>query len=412
MVMASAPLTRRNEGKVIAGVAAGLADRLDVSPLVVRIGFVALAFAGATGILLYVLGWLLMPPATSSPSIARTAVARGQDSRQVVAVGLIVLGVLLLLRQGNLWFDDAVVWPVTVSAMGLYVIWRQAGLGTTETGSSGEMRRRLSPLTGELKGRSTARLVGGVALVAIGVGLFLAANDALAAARQGLLATGAVVSGLALVFAPWWARLVRDLADERRARIRSQERADLAAHLHDSVLQTLALIQRNSGDARAVSTLARQQERELRSWMYTPAATTGDPAQAERLAARLKAAAEEVEDHHGVPVEVVTVGDCALDDRLAALVLAAREALSNAARHSGAASVALYGEVEDEKATVFVRDRGDGFDAASVPTDRRGIADSIVGRMARHGGRASVRATPGEGTEVELVMPRTPGAPR
>ncbi len=202
---------------------------------------------------------------------------------------------------------------------------------------------------------------------------------------------------------PWMARQARALAAERAERIRSQERAELAAHLHDSVLQTLALIQRRSGDARTVGTLARRQERELRQWLGGVA-----PAAAESsLAAALTAAAQEIEELHGVEVEVVTVGDCPLDDRLRALVGAAREAMANAARFSGAGKVDLYAEVgADTGVQAFVRDRGAGFDPASVPADRRGLRESIIGRMERHDGRARVESEPGEGTEVELTMER------
>jgi signal transduction histidine kinase len=242
----------------------------------------------------------------------------------------------------------------------------------------------------------------GIVLVVTGIVMFRDASDAPDVARQGMVATAAVFAGLALVVGPWWWRLTRDLAEERRERIRSQERAEVAAHVHDSVLQTLALIQRNAGDPRLVSTLARQQERELRTWLYG----RSEPDPAESLAAALKRVSEEVEDLHGVPVDTVEVGDCGLDERLKALVLASREALANAARHSGAATVSAFLEVEPHQVTVFVRDRGSGFEAEQVPADRRGIAESIVGRMRRNGGRVSVRSQPGEGTEVELVMPR------
>lgn len=242
----------------------------------------------------------------------------------------------------------------------------------------------------------------GLVLVVTGVVMFRGAGEAPDVARQGMVATAAVFAGLALVVGPWWWRLTRDLTTERRERIRSQEKAEVAAHVHDSVLQTLALIQRNSADPRLVGKLARQQERELRSWLYGPE----KPAPAETLANALARVGAEVEDRHGVNVEVVEVGDCPLDDRLRALVHSAREAMANAARHSGTGHVSSFLEVEPHQVTVFVRDRGSGFEPELVPSDRRGISESIVGRMQRHGGAARVDARPGRGTEVELQMPR------
>jgi signal transduction histidine kinase len=209
------------------------------------------------------------------------------------------------------------------------------------------------------------------------------------------------VVALALIFAPFWVRLARGLAVERAARIRSQERAEVAAHLHDSVLQTLALMQRRAGDPREVAALARRQERELRAWL-NGRREAGEAT----VALALETAAAEVEESHGVPVEVVAVGDAPLDARAEALVAAAREALVNAAKFAGDGPVALYAEVAPERIEVFVRDRGPGFEPAAVPEDRRGLRESIVGRMERHGGRATVHTAPGAGTEIELVLER------
>ena len=246
------------------------------------------------------------------------------------------------------------------------------------------------------------QVVVGALLVAAGAGLYLTAGDGVGA-RRALVAAAAVCAGLALVAGPWWWRLSHDLASERRERIRVQERDEVAAHIHDSVLQTLALIQRNSTEPKMVATLARQQERELRAWLYgNPPPTDPD----ESLAAALQRVSDEVEDLHGVKVETVQVGDCPLDDRVGAILLSSREALSNAARHSGVTALSAFLEVEPHQVTVFVRDRGCGFDPENIPGDRRGIAESIMGRMNRYGGKAAVRSTPGEGTEVEMVMPR------
>jgi len=215
-----------------------------------------------------------------------------------------------------------------------------------------------------------------------------------------VLAVVMTVIGLALLTGPWWIRMVSDLGEERSERIRSQERAELAAHLHDSVLQTLALIQRNATSPREVTRLARGQERELRTLLYGARVASGP------LSEALRSAAGEVEDSYAIKVDVVVVGDALLTDRLGALVAACREALVNAAKHAGVDAVSLYAEVEDGACLCFVRDRGSGFDPAAVDPDRQGLRGSIIGRVERHGGQVSVRSSPGAGTEVEIRMPK------
>jgi signal transduction histidine kinase len=244
----------------------------------------------------------------------------------------------------------------------------------------------------------------GIALV-IGAGiLFLYANGALDAASDAALAAVVVLVGAGLVLAPFLWRLGRNLAAERAERIRSQERAELSAHVHDSVLQTLALMQKSADDPREVAALARRQERELRSWL----SGAPEPRPDERLGDALHAMAAEVEESHGVAVEVVAVGDWELDEHAGALVAAAREALVNAAKFAGDnGPIRVYAEAGAERVQVFVHDRGPGFDLAAVPADRRGVRESIVGRMERHGGRAEVRTAPGAGTEVELTLERS-----
>ena len=234
--------------------------------------------------------------------------------------------------------------------------------------------------------------------------VFLQFTGALAAATDVALAALVVAIAFGVIFAPWFLRLLTSLSAERAERIRSQERAEVAAHLHDSVLQTLALVQKRADNPREVAALARRQERELRSWL------SGGPARddGERwLAAALEAAAEEIEQAHGVPVDVVAVGDARLDRDGEAVIAAAREAMLNAAKFGDGAAVAVYAEARDDGLQVFVRDRGPGFDPATVPDDRRGVRESIVGRMQRHGGRATIHASPGGGTEVEIVLERS-----
>jgi signal transduction histidine kinase len=246
---------------------------------------------------------------------------------------------------------------------------------------------------------SYARLVVGVGLMVTALVLFAAQTGQAGVARDVLIAGVLGVAGLALMVGPWLFRLAGDLSEERAERVRSQERADVAAHLHDSVLQTLALIQKHADDGRTVARLARAQERDLRSWLYED-----DQQAATSVAGGLRACAAEVEDAHGLPVEVVTVGDIPYSEQTRPLVLAAREAMVNAAKHSGAEKVDVYAEMADGLVEVFVRDRGKGFDEAEVPADRLGVRNSILDRMRRHGGTATLRTAPGQGTEVRLSM--------
>jgi signal transduction histidine kinase len=322
---------------------------------------------------------------------------RGRGAAEVaIGVGLLVLAFLLTMRALGLWFSDVLVWPVVLLASGGALLWRQ---------SFGPPREEPAPEPAgpEEERRERASVVSrtglGVVLVVAAGLVFLQATGALSAARDVLLAMLVVAVGLAVILSPWIVRLVRSLASEREERIRSQTRAELDAHLHDSVLQTLALVQKRADDPRAVAALARTQERELRAWL------AGREGGHERLAAALEQVAGEVERAHGVPVEVVVVGDRELDARGEALVAAAREAMVNAAKFGGQSPVDVYAEAGAGELQVFVRDRGPGFDPAAAPPDRRGVRESIVGRMARHGGRAVIHSAPGAGTEVELTLP-------
>ncbi len=305
--------------------------------------------------------------------------------------GLMVLGLLFVFRELDIWWSDALVWPLVLATAGAALFWRQFAGSGDESAEGRPRRSRLGPYRGGF----------GIALLLGAAVLFLYINGALEAGGQVALAGLTAVIVIGLVLAPVWARLAGSLSAERAERIRSQERAEVAAHLHDSVLQTLALIQKNPGDSRRVSTLARSQERELREWL------AGKPGgeRSRLLADSLKAAAAEVEERHQVPIEAVTVGDRPLDERCGALVAASREALTNAARHAGdAGAIRLYAEITPTRVQVFIRDRGTGFDPDAVPADRHGLRDSIIGRMERNGGRAEVRSDPGEGTEIELTL--------
>jgi signal transduction histidine kinase len=367
--------------------------------------------------------------------------------RIAIGTGLLVLSGLLFVRAAGPWPGDAIVWPTVVAALGALLIWRAPGVvparrrgwaahrpseapppslsssqlsspsplrspsplpssSSSSSSSSPSPSRESSPRVRALGRPEVSRGGLGVALVLAGGFAFLWANGAIRPAGEAVLAGLAVLVAVALIFAPSWRRLARSLAAERNERIRSQERADVGAHLHDSVLQTLALIQRSAEDPKQVTALARRQERELRGWLAEgdSRASPGEPD--DSLAHALEAAAAEVEAVVGGSVEVVAVGDCPLDERAGAVVGAAREAMLNAAKFAGQAPVSVYAEMSGERIRVFVRDRGAGFDPATVPRGRRGVRESIVGRMRRAGGRATVRSLPGGGTEVEIALDR------
>jgi signal transduction histidine kinase len=390
------PLARPRDGRMLAGVAVGTAAHLRLDPLVVRAAFVVLGATGF-GVVAYALLWLTMPVAAPGEEPAAAAegrfagVLRGSPSpsrRQVAGLALLGVGALALLGRLSAFSGSDVVLPLVLVGVGLAVIWRQLDADRT-------LRRPQVRWV----------LAGGGVLAAAGVVLLLATTGQLANARNGFAATVVILLGVALATAPLWRRLLDSRAAERAARVRSEERAAVAAHLHDSVLQTLALIQRHADEPQAVSRLARSQERELRAWLYEPAAAAGGT-----WAGLVAGLVADVEADHALTVDPVVVGDAPVDDALAALGAATREALVNVAKHAGVPSADLYTEVTPERVAVFVRDRGKGFDPDTVPGDRRGLRDSVSGRLERLGGTATVRSEPGEGTEVELVLPRQAAA--
>jgi signal transduction histidine kinase len=329
---------------------------------------------------------------------------KNRDAGQFVSFGALALGGLLLgwLVTGGSG-PLGMVWPVVIMILGAGLIWHRADPAQRLRWSSQAPRFPWAAVVigGGSRWQTVFRLLSGGLLVGVGLVGFLAWSGELGAARDGLLFGGVLLAGVAVVAGPWAWRTVTELRAERAERIRSQARADIAAVVHDQVLHTLALIQRNAEDPREVARLARGQERELRNWLYKPTASP-----TEKLSAALEAAAAEVEDTYAITVDVVVVGDADVDEALLAMVRAAREALVNAGKHAGVATVSLYAEVEQDDVSVFVRDRGAGFEPGAVDGDRHGISGSIVGRMERHGGTAEIRTAPGEGTEVRLRMSR------
>ena len=355
------PRLRRAEGDgALAGVCAGIAKSLRVDATLVRLTFALLAFAGGAGIAAYAGAWLALAPEDGPPPSPRR--------RLLGYVALAIAGAIALRGFG---FSDSLIWPAALCGAGILLA----------------------------RGRSGAPVVVGLSLAAVGVILFVDQN-ATSSGRDAAFESSAVAIALILVLGPWAWRLAAERDSERTARIRSQERAEMAARVHDSVLQTLALVQREAGDPRRVAALARRQERELRSWLYPDARSDGAS-----LASAIDASAAEVEELHGVPVELVRTGDVPLDDRVESLVLAAREAMANAAVHSGADEVATFVDVGDDEIAIYVRDRGTGFDPEALPPNSHGIAESIRGRMERAGGTATLVSS-ADGTEVELRLRR------
>ena len=408
----SAPLRRDPEHGVVAGVCAGISERLGIDPVLLRIGFVLLVIATAgLGAIAYAIAWLVIPAngATSHRDRASTRPPRVRRGgwRVAAGAGLLALSALLVFRELGIWWSDALVWPLVLATAGAALLWRQSRAMQPAAVDATPPSAIADPATAPRRAGPADLYRGGfgIALVVGAALLFLSANDALGATREAVLAVLVGVMALALILAPFLWRLGRNLAAERAERIRSQERAELAAHLHDSVLQTLTLMQKRAGDEREVAALARRQERELRAWLFDGRR----PRDESSLAAAIESVAAEVEDSHGAAIDVVTVGDRRLDDPGEALVAATREALTNAAKFAGGAgTIAVYAEMGPERAQVFVRDRGAGFDPASVPADRRGLRESIVGRMERNGGRAMIRSAPGTGTEIELTIEMEP----
>ncbi|MCL1800598.1 MAG: PspC domain-containing protein [Promicromonosporaceae bacterium] len=409
------PFLRPERGRVIAGVCAGLAANLRVRVLWVRLAMVLLALLGGAGVALYLFWWLTIPSgdpyaaAAASRPAALTRLAgrlRGPEAgpaiaRREVVLGLVLLAVatvLIAVRAGWQW-QQSWIPPAMLIGGGLLVAWSQMnsrfddGSAVSSAGGSATWRGGF------------VRLVGGLVLVAIGAFVFLGQDTPWRTLLQTGAAMLALLLGVVVVFAPWWLRMAGVVSEERAAKAREAERADIAAHLHDSVLQTLALIRANAASPVEVERLARSQERELRRWLYMDRAASSSS-----VAEQLREMVAAVEDGtvgktgQGAPVDLVVVGDVEPSANSDALLGAVREALVNAVAH-GAPPVSVYFEVSASGLEAFIRDRGDGFDIAAVAPDRMGVRESIIGRLERRGGSAEIVSRPNWGTEIRLKLP-------
>ena len=369
---------------MLAGVAGGLAESAGLSPIYVRAAFVSLSLAGGVGIILYVVLALVVP---DTPDGGSDDISPPATRMQVAGMALMFVALMLILQAIGLWLG-AVVWPTTLVVFGLAIAIETSGINYERS------------LEGVTAGRRSWWLViGGLGMMVAGLVVVLRSLDRLQSVGVLAIALIVAIGGFMIVAGPWLWSLIEDLRTERRARIRSEEKAEVAAHLHDSVLQTLALIQRTD-DPKKMVTLARSQERDLRSWLFDENSTDTDS-----ILGALTSAATRVEAAHDVPISVVVVGEASLpSDKQDALISAATEAMMNAAKHSGAAKVSVYAEMANGAIDVYVTDQGGGFDRDSVGEDRRGIRESIEARMQRHGGSATIESIAGEGTEVHLTM--------
>lgn len=401
------PYRRGVDNAILGGVCGGLAIRLGVKERRVRIGFSLLALVSGLGLLLYVLLWLTLTRAGEEQSIAQRVLSRHHEFHRVLIGGVALIAAILIVHSATGLKIGIFTWPVLLSFMGGAGVWR---------GASSDERRHLTellksaPFIGVPSTRSRRslllRVVIGVVLIFLGIRTLRRIGGVWGGATPALFGTLILLAGVLVLLAPWWLATLNDLSGERRTRVRIEERANVAAHLHDSVLQTLTLIERAASDETVVIRLARNQERELRQWLFNPDQNRSND-ETTTFSSLLHALENEIENDYGVKVELVIVGDVAASEDVTALVAAGREAAINAARWSEAPSISIFAEVETTALSLFVRDQGKGFDVDAVPNDRKGIALSIRQRILQRGGTVSLKSTAGVGTDVELSLPRT-----
>ena len=366
---------------------------------------------GGLGLVAYMALWVAVPAVDEAESVGARVLGDRRELQIVLAASTAPLALVLALQEVGVSGVGVPIWSLLLASVGALTVWRGASASETI-----RLRDTLNaaPVIGTSPKpgwrRVALRALVGAGLILFGVAEMSRVGSVSGAAFAVLVGTVAFAGGFLVLFAPWWARTLRDLSTERRERVRAEERADMASHVHDSVLQSLALIQKAAGDPQEVVRLARIQERELRHWLFDPAMLGRPSDQPETLAAAAAGIEREIEDSYGMGLELIVVGDCRMDEDVAALLGACREAAVNAAKWSGAPTVSLFVEVEAGAISAFVRDRGRGFDPGAVAGDRHGIARSMVQRMERHGGSVTVTSAPGAGTEVELVLSRTSAA--
>ena len=399
------PLRRGRDNSILGGVCGGFATRLGIKERNIRIIFALLTLIFGLGILLYMTFWLVLTRSGEEHSIIQNIFQNRREAQLVLVAFICTLILIIALQSTGGRVSDGFGWPALLSVFAGVAVWR--GASTDERNHLSEFFSS-APVLGGTFSKSRRgillRVVLGAGLVIFGLTELNRIGGVWRSVGSALFGTAVLVAGALILFAPWWLQNVRELTSERRGRVRAEERALMVAHLHDSVLQTLTLIERAAANESDVVRLARNQERELRQWLFSPE-TVADASTT--FVGLVGAIEHDVENDYGVRVELVTVGDCAPDDRVTTMVAAGREAAINAAKWSEAPSISIYTEVEPNSISIFVRDRGVGFDLDAIPADRQGIALSIRQRMSQLGGEAIINTAAGDGTEVQLVMPRS-----
>jgi signal transduction histidine kinase len=399
------PLRRGRDNCILGGVCGGFATRLGIKERNIRVIFALLTLVFGLGILLYMTFWLVLTRSGEDQPIIQQIFQNRREAQVVLVAFIATIVLIVTLQSTGAGTTDGFGWPLLLSGFAAFAVWRGASIDErshlTEFFSS-------APLIGGSLSTSrrgiVLRVLIGAALIYFGLHQLHHIGGFWGSVGTAIFGTAILVIGVLILFAPWWLQNVRELTSERRERVRAEERASMVAHLHDSVLQTLTLIERTAGNEADVVRLARNQERELRQWLFSPETSTNAPTSFVGL---LGAIEHDIENDYGVRVELVTVGDCVPDDRVTTLVAAAREGAINAAKWSEAASISIFTEVEPTTISIFVRDRGVGFDPDAIPADRQGVALSIRQRMSQLGGEALINTEIGSGTEVQLVLPRS-----
>ena len=378
---------------LMGGVCAGIATHLGVNVWLVRAIFVGLLFLNGVGALAYALAIALIPagnPASSQLAAPTRLAAQlnqlqskdGRDQATTIFSGVVLLALAaILVAWSRGWLESNAYLPLLIIGCGAALAWSQAE----------EVMHTPRSMA------AIARLAAGLALAVLGVLIWLSDHTDMSGMLIGAFAALVMLSVVALVLAPLWLGVIRQLSQTQAAQARASERADIAAHLHDSVLQTLTLLRAQADDPQRVAALALSQERELRAWLYGDNHPTN-----ENLRSEVESVSREIEQLYGVPVDSVIVGDTPATAKTRVLTSALREALANAVRH-GKPPISLYVEVSGQEVEAYVRDHGAGFDLETINPDRHGVRDSIIGRMQRHGGSATIRARE-PGTEVCLRL--------